>query len=46
MNVLRQSCRKFKLERIRNETIRRDMKMIANLMLDIDEKQLTLFRHI
>jgi hypothetical protein len=45
MDFLRRSCRRSKLEKIRNEIIRETMKIDTNIIEQIEKKQLTWFGH-
>lgn len=45
MDYLRRSCRKSKLERVGNETIRQSMNMTKNIVEEIEKKQLVWFGH-
>ena len=46
MDVLRRSCRKTRLDRVRNEDIRREMEVEGDILDEVQRKQLVWFGHI
>ena len=46
MDFFRRSCRRSKLDRVRNETIRAEMNIDRTIIDEIERRQLTWFGHV